>query len=147
MARGDAKVLLGHPTEAFRTNHSYCQLSETHQEYPRLFIWLIQVRERQEEVANAALASYLDQRPEVPSRAWASEVGKFLLGRQTEAELFAEGATAGQRCEAWYYSGMKRLLTRDKAGAADHFRQCMATGQTAFTEYEFAVVELKALAP
>ena len=74
-----------------------------------------------------------------------------LLGKVSEADLFAAAKSPdakkerGQLCEAWFYSGMKKLLAGDKAAAAEHFQKCLATEQKDFTEYRFAQAELKAL--
>ena len=68
--------------------------------------------------------------------------GKFAL-----VDPQVDPPARGQRCEAWFYSGMMRLLAGDKAAAAEQFRQCLATKRTNFLEYELAEDELKTLEP
>ena len=75
----------------------------------------------------------------------------FLLSRGSEETPFehakSEGTkkAAGQSCEAWYFAGLKAWFVGDKATAAEHFRRCVATGQTKFYEYGLAAAELQSL--
>jgi len=82
---------------------------------------------------------------------WVFKIGNFLLGKSTETDL-VESASASdpdrtqeQLCEAWYYAGMKRLLSGDKNRAADAFRHCMETNRTRFVEYVLGKSELASL--
>jgi lipoprotein NlpI len=82
---------------------------------------------------------------------WISKVAGHLLGKVAEAELFAaakstdENKEREQFCDAWYYTGMKRLFGGDKKTAADYFRKCLATEHKGSLEYDGAQAELKAL--
>ncbi len=117
---------------------------------PCLFTWLLHTRLGETEAANKELADFLGKRANPAPGDWVSQVGGFLLGTVTEAELFAASASPdvakerGQRCEAWYYAGMKKLFSGDKNGATESFRNCLATEQKDFLEYQFAQSELKA---
>ena len=64
---------------------------------------------------------------------WVSKIGRLLLDQISESD-FLGGATSSdvekdraQHCEAWYYTGMKRLLAGDKKTAADYFNKCLRT--------------------
>ena len=91
--------------------------------------------------ADSRLSDYLAARPRTADGEWASHVGTFLIGRDSEEAFFQQAASGdaktvgGQRCEAWFYAGIKKLVVGDKASAGDHFRKCLATGERYFTEY------------
>jgi lipoprotein NlpI len=78
-------------------------------------------------------------------------VARFLLEKLRGNDFFAAAVSPnarkdrGQRCEAWFYVGMKRLLAGDKDAAAVCFRKSLATEAWDWTEYHFAQAELKAL--
>jgi lipoprotein NlpI len=87
------------------------------------------------------------------ARDWATGIAEFLLNKIVEADFVAAANSPdtekdrGQHCEAWYYSGMKRLLAGDKKTAANYFRKCLATRESNFDEYIFAQAELKRIGP
>jgi lipoprotein NlpI len=81
-------------------------------------------------------------------------VGEFLLGRRSERDLFqaaevspAREVDQAQLCQAAFYAGAVRLLTGDRTGAAEKFRQAVDTGITLATEFHLAKAELSALEP
>jgi tetratricopeptide (TPR) repeat protein len=125
------------------------ELSKEGQEYPRLYVWLLQARTGQTDAANKELVEYLQQRGNTVD--WFSTVASYLLGGISDADLLAAAKSSnkkkesGQLCEAWFYIGMKRLIGGDKSGAQDCFNKSLATDQKDFTEYHFARAELKAL--
>ena len=138
--------------DALAAERHYCQPSTPGLEYSHLRIWISRTELGEKKAADQELADYLDAR--LPNdNDWAAKIGNYLLGRGTEADLFAAAAApdtnkdAGQHCEAWFYSGIKRLIAEDKAGASENFRQCVATGQRTFVESRFARAELRRLAP
>ena len=138
--------------DALAAEERYCKPSTPGVEYSHLRIWIDRTELGEKKAADQELADYLDARTPNDND-WAAKIGNYLLGRGTEADLFAAAANpdtnkdAGQRCEAWCYSGIKRLIAEDKAGATEDFRQCVATGQKTFVEHRFARVELRRLAP
>jgi lipoprotein NlpI len=113
--------------------------------------WLIRARLGETEAADQELSAYLEKRRAATPGDWISNVGGFLVGKVTEANLFAAAASTdekkerGQLCEAWFYAGMKKLLAGDKGSSADYFRKCLATGAQIYDEYDLAEAELKAL--
>jgi lipoprotein NlpI len=126
---------------------------------PKLFychfrIWLIRTRLGQGADATPELAAYLKTREGEPDHDWELCVGHFLAGDTTQPDFMAQAPKTVVRetdgpehlCEAYYYSGMKRLLAGDKPGAADLFQKCIGTAQENFSEYTSAKAELKRLA-
>jgi lipoprotein NlpI len=129
----------------------FCELSEIGQDYPRLSIWLIRGQLGETDAASKELSTYLDKRQKATASDWFSNVAEHLLGKVSEADLFAAAASpdpktdSGQHCEAWFYTGMKKLFSGDKKTAANYFHKCLATEQKDFTEFQLAQSELKAL--
>jgi lipoprotein NlpI len=119
--------------------------------YPHLYLWLLRVRQGQTAEATAELAAFLDKQWDASPGAWTSKIAGFLLDKVTEPDLFAAVSSSDpikdreQHCQAWYYSGIKHLLSGDKGTAGDYFRKCLATEQFDVDEYQLAQVELKAL--
>lgn len=130
-----------------------CKLNKDDQEYPRVYIWLIQSRQSDPQAANEKLEAFLNRRKKAGLDEWFSKLTDYLLGKASQASLLAaakssdEEIESDQLCEAWYYSGMKKLLVGDKVAAADHFRKCLVTEKPGYPEYDFAKAELEALAP
>ncbi len=124
---------------------------ETGLDYDQFLIWSLRSRAGQSADADRQLSAYLAGRPHTADGEWPGHVGAFLLGRESEESFFAHAESGdakkadGQRCEAWYYAGLKKLFAGDKAAAAEHFRQCAATGQKMYYEYRLARAELQTL--
>ena len=153
--RGLVETLMRNWTGALADYRKTCEisLSDPQRDYPRLFIWLIRARLGETEAANRELSASLENLAGAQAGDWVSKVGAFLVGKLDETALFAAadapgaGNVRGQRCEAWYYAGMKKLLAGENSSAADDFRKCLETDQKDMTEYQFAEAELKALQP
>lgn len=146
-ARAYAKVRAGKRGEALADLRSFCERSGKDQAYARLQIWLLRTRAGEEAAASQELANYVNKHPDV-STGWVAAVAEYLLNEMSEEKLFAATAAPekekehGQFTEAWYYTGMKKLLAGDTATAAAHFRNAVATGTTAVNEYGLASSEL-----
>jgi lipoprotein NlpI len=149
--RGLANALLRNWAGALTDYRRFCELSESGQDYPRLSIWLIRGQLGETDAASKELSTYLDKRQKATASDWFSKVAEHLLGKVSEADLFAGAASpdpktdSGQHCEAWFYTGMKKLFSGDKKTAANYFHKCLATEQKDFTEFQLAQSELKAL--
>jgi len=149
--RGVSKALLRNWADALADYRHFCELSESGQDYPRLFIWLSRARLGETEAASKELSTYLDKRQKATASDWFSKVAGHLLGKVSEADLLAAAASpdakkdSEQHCEAWFYAGMKKLFSGDKETAANYFHKCLATEQKDFTEFQLAQSELKAL--
>jgi tetratricopeptide (TPR) repeat protein len=79
---------------------------------------------------------------------WVKHVARFLAGQIDERALLAAAekkdveTVSGQRCEAYYFIGMMRLIRGDRAGARDYLQRCVGTGEKEYYEYSFARAEL-----
>jgi tetratricopeptide (TPR) repeat protein len=127
----------------------FFELSKEGRDYPHLYVWLIRARTGQMDAANKALADYLEARGNAGD--WRSTIAAYLLDRVSDGDLFAAAKSpdknkeTGQLCEAWFYVGMKKLISGDKDSARSCFNKSVATEQKNYTEYQFARAELKAL--
>jgi len=115
-------------------------------DYARINLWLVRQVKGEKAAASAVLATYLTRR--VPRKQWdfASKIMEFLLDKIDETSFITETTSKGdqgQVCQAWYYTGMKRLLAGDKPKAAEYFTKCRATQRWDTDEYQFATSELK----
>jgi lipoprotein NlpI len=150
--RGISRFSSRHWSDALKDFNRFFDLSKDEQDYPRLYVWMITARSNGADAANKDLTAYLDRRSNAAHGDWFSIVAGHLLGKVTQDDLFAAAKSPdtkrelGQLCEAWFYSGMKKLLEGNKTVAADHFQKCLATEQKIFVEYQFAQTELKSLA-
>lgn len=102
--RGLPNALLRNWAGALADYRRFCELSESGQDYPRLSIWLIRVRLDETEEASKELSTYLDKRQKATPSDWFSKVAGYLLGKVSEADLFAAAASpdpktdSGQHC-------------------------------------------------
>jgi len=131
----------------------FCEMAprDNDTDYARLYIWLISTQENPQGHADQELSTALQNDWNSSPEDLVSKIAAFLLGHISETDLIANAASPdltldpGQHCKAWYFAGMKRLLTGDPTTAADNFRKCLATGQKNYCEYIFAQAELLAL--
>jgi lipoprotein NlpI len=121
--------------------------------YSHYRIWLIRARAGERDGATSELSASMKARENDGDREWQLCLGRFLVGDLTESNLFEQASQTavrptdepGQKCEAFYYAGMKRLIGGDKPGALDFLEQCVATGQDNYNEYTSAKAELQGL--
>ena len=145
--RGSANFLARDWTAALRDYRRFCELSQRNQWYPRLNIWIIRSRLGEREAADNELSAHFNAEP----GSWPSKIQGYLLGNLSGSEFLAAAASPDakidrrQRCEAWFYTGMKNLINGNKPAAAEFFKKCLATEQKNVTEYHFAKAELKTL--
>jgi lipoprotein NlpI/uncharacterized protein YecT (DUF1311 family) len=126
------------------------ELNKDDQDYP-IEIWLVLAEQGQQEAANKELADDTEQPSNEAPNDWTSKVTSFLLDKINQADFLAAAASPdtekehNQRCDVWFYAGMKRMLAGDKATAIDYFQKALATRAKTENEYEFAEAELMAL--
>jgi tetratricopeptide (TPR) repeat protein len=119
--------------------------------YVHVATWMSRARLGETAVATKELQSYIDHRGTKGQNEWVSKVARFLAGQLTEAEIFISVANDdkeienGQRCEAYFYVGTKRLIGGDKTAARKNFEKCVETSAKSFDEYQGALAELKFL--
>lgn len=128
-----------------------CRLGSDVQDYTYYRIWIIRARSGEKDAATKELSSYLSSRKPHNSPDWPLQIGRFLDGQITEADLLNAAASANsktdreQHCEAFFYAGSKRLVDNDTGGAVDLFKKCLGTGVSDFEEYDSSQAELKGL--
>jgi lipoprotein NlpI len=120
-------------------------------DYIEFSIYLVRGQLGRTDEATSGLSTYLSHRQGPAASVWVTNVANFLIGKLTEDDFIASANAAEpwineeHHCEAWYYTGMKRLLAGDKKTASDYFTRCLATNRTRFVEYVLARAELKSL--
>ena len=152
--RGFAWLSKGNPDAANTDLQKFCQLAphDPYADHARLYLWMIaRSQNRTEEEANHALGDAVQNNWNASADDYVTKLAGFLLGRMSEAEVIAAAISSDpktdqtQHCEAWYFTGMKRLLSGDRDAARDHFQHCVDTNQKEFCEYILAKAELQVL--
>jgi lipoprotein NlpI len=117
---------------------------------PRFYLWLIQAQSGEHDTANKELTEYLKTLRGDKAKEWPASVARYLTGVLSETE-FVDQATStakrpsairGQKCESFYYAGMKRKLAGDKRGAAEFFQKAVDAGDDNNFTYFSSKVEL-----
>lgn len=75
---------------------------------------------------------------EASSPGWPGMLASFAQGTLTYEQLLAAAQNPGQRCEAHFYAGTRKLAVGDTEGAREAFRRALETGMVAYFEYEMA---------
>lgn len=144
--RGCAYYINRDWTKALADFQRHCDLrkGEAYQVFEaRFYIWLIRSRLGDREKADKELAPCLEGHPAEWSGGWHSKIGNYLLGRISEEDFLT--TLGSDSCAAWFYAGMKRVLDKDTAGAAEAFKKSVAAGDKTAYEDGMAEAELKAL--
>lgn len=149
--RGLARQLLADWRGAADDFQAMISLDPANASYAHFFLWISHAHLGEQPAGGAELAAHFGRRLGAGGDDWEAAIATFLLGRMKEAD-FLQAATSpdvevakSRRCEAWYYSGAKRLLAKDRSGAAECFRKCVAVGRKDFVEHNLATNELKLL--
>jgi tetratricopeptide (TPR) repeat protein len=142
--RGTIHLNCGRFDEALTDFDREIELKPDDSTYPQLYRQLLQLRLGKPTTDFAANVSQWKS-------AWPKNIGRFLMGNLDEAALLAAAETKhaepvnGQKCEAFYYIGMMRLLNKDPAGAREFFQKSLDTGEKDYDEYAFARAEIARL--
>jgi tetratricopeptide (TPR) repeat protein len=152
--RGIAKLAKGNLDGAVDDLKEFYDLApkDPNADHARLYLWLMAREQNPTMDADQELTEALENRWNSSPDDMVSKTAAFLLGRTSEAAYLAAAASAdaktdpGRPCEAWYFAGMRRLLTGDKPTAVAYFQKCLATGQKDHFEYILAQAQLQALA-
>jgi tetratricopeptide (TPR) repeat protein len=118
--------------------------------YAQFYVWTIRSHLGQKDEATRDLDAWLKRSEKTKIDPWEAKIGTFLLDHLSEKDFLKAsrrdpGDQGQHRCEAWFYSGMKRRLAGDATTARRYFRKCLATQESDEEEYEFAAAELKML--
>jgi lipoprotein NlpI len=70
--------------------------------------------------------------------AWWSKLARFGAGALAYDALLEEATTLGERAEAHFYEGARRLSVQDAPGAQALFTQVLQTQMVSFFEYSMA---------
>ncbi len=119
-------------------------------DYAAIHTWLVQAQTGEREKADQVLQVYCQSRTNGTPADWQIHIAQFLLNQISETDFFKAldpSDTGREQSEFWYYTGMKRLLADDKAGASDCFRKSLATKTRSCTVFFSARTELSALNP
>jgi lipoprotein NlpI len=111
--------------------------------YHRLRVFLCRARRHEFHAAAADLRVQARLSPDLDP--WGRSLAATLAGDSSPDSLVARAETPGARCEAWFYAGMRRLLTGDRGGAARDLRECVETGCRTWTEWRSAIAEIERL--
>ena len=131
---------------ALKDYRCFCEKAPAQANYQRFYIWLILTRKSELAEANQELGAWFGSGKKPRASRWECAIAAFLLGQMSESDflnLGRRGGDSGRQCEAWFYAGMKRLVSGDAATAHEDFKQCLATGRKDFEEYNFAAAELR----
>lgn len=139
--------------EALADYRKACDLDLSMRDYGRLRLWLIRARTGDREGGDQEVARYLKDRKTGKDGDWFTKIAGFLTGKLSEEDFLKAGLEGTQvekearaeKCEAYYYAGMKRLIDGDKAAARDYFKKCLDVGAKEITAHASAEAELKAL--
>jgi lipoprotein NlpI len=151
--RGLGRLAKGAMDGALSDMKTFCQLApqDGYTDYARLYIWLIQTQQNQLAEANQDLTTAMNSGWNGGPDSMVTRIGEFLLGQIGENDLLKASASAipikdqGQRCEAWYFIGMRKLEAGDKDAAIEALRKCVATQKVDYCEYILAQEALKSL--
>ena len=95
----------------------------------------------EKEASAEELRDYLQKRTGAP---WVGKILSFLAGEVSEDQLVeaASSMDTGQRCQAWFYAGMRRLVEGDREGARTWFKKHKGHGWCGASEHISSAVEL-----
>jgi len=151
--RGLGRLAKGTVDGALTDMKTFCQLApqDGYTDYARLYIWLIQTQQDQLAEANQELTAAMNSGWNGTPDSMVTRIGEYLLGQIGEADLIRASASSipvkdqGQRCEAWYFIGMRKLEAGDKDAAIAALQKCVATQKVDYCEYILAQEALKSL--
>jgi tetratricopeptide (TPR) repeat protein len=117
----------------------------------RLYLWVIDAEQNLQQKADDALSYALLNTWNSTPEDLTSKIAAFLAGHIREDELITDASAPdptlepGRFCRAWYFAGVKRLVSGDTATALAYFQKSLATGQKDCSEYLFAQAQIVSL--
>jgi lipoprotein NlpI len=123
-------------------------LSGNHEDNAWLRLWVVRARTGEVVAATRELNAHFAQRVDPPPAPWVLRIAAFLGGSVPEKEFLADidgaavAATAERSCEAWYFTGQKRLVAGDRPGAKLAFEKAVSTGAKVISAWSGARAEL-----
>jgi lipoprotein NlpI len=105
------------------------------------WVWISEMENGQPVLARKDLLDAMGKSNLFKPDDWPSQVGNFLLEKNTRTELMAKAKTdsasetSDHLCEAWFYSGMHDRLSGGSKEAQECFAQAIATGSKGSEEF------------
>jgi lipoprotein NlpI len=151
--RGLGRLAKGAVDGALADMKAFCQQApqDGYTDYARLYIWLIQTQQGKLAEANQELTAAMNNGWNGKPEEMVTRIGEYLLGQIGENDLIKAAASSmpvkdqGQRCEAWYFIGMRKLEAGDKDAGIEALQKCIATQKIDYCEYILAQETLKSL--
>ena len=151
-SRGIAE-LAGHEWEnalsdIHRAENSTRNSSEMKNRYHALYWLLEMLKGEKESEADTRLKQYLADSSSLNSSDWMASIALYLISDLNQNELLERASLVGSKqnlqrlCDAYYYIGMRHLLTGDTASSTYCFQKVISTGRNDQIEYLLAWEEL-----
>ena len=99
-------------------------------------LWVQAIAGRASQAPSEAVNRTLSEQSEEPG--WHGRLAAFAAGTLPYDQLLAAAENPGQRCEAHFYAGARRLAQGDTAGAREQFTAAIDTGMVGYFEYAMA---------
>lgn len=127
----------------FQKAYDLNALSGFRNDYAQLRLWIVRTRLGDPD-AGKSLKEYIAKERRGRPDDWVSTIAGFLLGDVKEGHFEAAAGAKVQISDFHFYAGVKRAISKDAAGAKDHFQKCLAIAEAADTpEHVSALMELE----
>lgn len=140
--RGVARLAQGKYPDAVSDFEEAIRIRGSETIYPALMRWISMQLRGGEPIDRDDFERRLSAPPDKP---WLSAIGSYYLGDGRAEEALALAKTPEARCETCFYLGAGMMVKGDRPGAAEMFRQSLATGVHLYMEYALAGVFLERL--
>lgn len=115
--------------------------------YFHLYYYVALLETNNSKLANQYLSEHVDML-QVDENAWLAKIVQYLYGNLTEEELLNASANSdkkienGQKCEAYFYIGIRNKFNNNLELAKEYFQKAIATNETEYYEYGMSQAEL-----
>lgn len=99
-------------------------------------LWVQAVAARASQPPSPEVSRTLSEQAGQPG--WHGRLAAFAAGTIEYEALLGAAESRGQRCEAHFYAGARKLAQGDRAGARADFRAAIETGMVGYFEYAMA---------
>lgn len=99
-------------------------------------LWVQSIAGRASQPPSAVVTRTLTEQAAEPG--WHGKLAAFAAGTISEEQLLAATEDAGQRCEAHFYAGARKLAQGDAEGARAELRAAIDTHMVGYFEYAMA---------
>ena len=152
-AREDLAILQFYQRDFKSAADSFQQVLSRNSDATHLVPWLVVAYRRSEQSGRAdeLLQRVITKQIAVPD--WIFSLCKYLAGQLDQPGLMAAVAEGpaetepARKCEAWFFTGQKRALDQDTAGAAAAYQLALSVNAPHLIAYRGAQFETQASAP